>query len=129
VVGGPVVSEPTGKNRGRFYLYLRQNGLWPLEVAGRDPHRRPAAFDPFCPVRNVSLQYPPTLLLHGDQDTDVPYQQSVLMARELERRGVQHELITIPQGGHGFDRNLGDPVVGASFERVLAFLKRHLQGR
>ncbi len=127
VVGGRVVSESAGGDqRGRFYLYSRQNGLWPLAVAGLDPHQNPKAFDPFCPERNVTGQYPPALLLHGDNDTDVPYEQSVRMARELERRGVEHQLITIPGGPHGFDRNLRDPVVAASFDQVLEFLGRRL---
>ena len=58
-----------------------------------DPDREPRLFDPFCPLRNVTKEYPPTLLLHGDNDTDVPFEQSVLMAKELERHGILHELI------------------------------------
>src|SRR5262249_18555749 len=54
------------KPRGRFYLYLRQNGLWTKEVTGLDPADR-ARLDPFCPVRNVSPGYPPTLLVHGTE--------------------------------------------------------------
>ncbi len=127
-VGGPVISEDTGQhNRGRFYLYCRQNGIWPKEVAGHEPDTEPHAFDPFCPIRNVTAEYPPTLLLHGDMDTDVPYQQSVLMAAELARVGVEHELITIKNGGHGFDgAGIKEPVVADAFERVMAFLKRHM---
>jgi dipeptidyl aminopeptidase/acylaminoacyl peptidase len=49
------------------------------------------------------------MLLHGDKDTDVPYQLSVMMAEQLKRHGVEHELITIPGGGHGFDRAMQTP--------------------
>jgi dipeptidyl aminopeptidase/acylaminoacyl peptidase len=66
------------------------------------------------------------LLLHGDKDTDVPYEQSVVMAEQLSRAGVEHELITIRDGSHGFDRKLDDPPVAQAFDRVLAFLQRHL---
>jgi acetyl esterase/lipase len=128
-VTGPVLTGcESGEARGRFYLYCRQQGLWPLEVAGHDPHTEPVAFEPFCPIRNVSPGYPPTLLLHGDQDTDVPYEQSVMMADALGRAGVEHELVTIPGGGHGFDMAEGaraDPAVAAACERVLAFLREH----
>lgn len=127
-VGGPVKSEAPGPdNRFRFYLYCRQQGLWPKEVSGYDPDQNSKAYDPFCPVRNVSKDYPPTLLLHGDKDTDVPYEQSVMMAKRLSELGVEHELITIPGGGHGFDRRLSDPVVSKAFERVLTFLQQHLK--
>jgi len=89
-------------------------------VVGHDPDKEPRAFDPFCPVRNVTHNYQPTMLLHGDKDTDVPFEQSVQMAKELERHGVEHEFIRIPNGGHGFDTTL-------HFDRVLAFLDRHLK--
>jgi acetyl esterase/lipase len=126
-VGGRVISGTEGPNqRGRFYLYCRQQGLWPREVAGHDPDTEPKAFDRLCPVRNVTKDYPPTLLLHGDKDTDVPYEQSVVMAEELSRAGVEHELITIRDGGHGFDRKLDDSPVAQAFDRALAFLQRHL---
>jgi len=42
-------------------------------------------------------------LLHGNADTDVPYERSVDMASALQRQGVTHELITIDGGPHGFD--------------------------
>jgi acetyl esterase/lipase len=127
-VGKSAISEALGPDlRGRFYLYCRQTGRWPFEVAGHDPDKEPRAFDPYCPARNVTKQYPPTLLLHGDRDTDVPYQQSVQMAAELKRAGVEHELVTIPGGGHGFDGRVDDPIVAKAFERVLAFLQQHLK--
>ena len=125
-VGTRLISEDQGGNRGRFYLYTRQQGLWPLEVVGHHPDKEPRAFDPMCPVRNITKEYPPTLLLHGDNDTDVPYEQSVLMAKELERQGVQHELITMPGRGHGFDGTMWDPAVAQTFDRVLSFLKKQL---
>ena len=126
-VGTRLISEDQGGSRGRFYLYTRQRGLWPLAVAGHDPDKEPRAFDPLCPVRNVTKDYPPTLLLHGDNDTDVPYEQSLLMAKELERHQVPHELITMPGRGHGFDGAMSDPVVARTFDRVVAFLGDYLR--
>ena len=123
-VGTRVLSEDPNGTRERFYLYTRQQGLWPLEVVGLDPDKEPRAFDPFCPIRNVTRDYPPTLLLHGDSDTDVPFEQSVLMDREFRRLGVPHEFITMPGKGHLFDRNMQDPVVAGAFEQVLAFLTK-----
>jgi acetyl esterase/lipase len=126
-VGGPVISESVGpNNRSRFYLYCRQQGLWPKEVAGLDPDKEPRAFDPFCPVRNVTAEYPPTLLVHGTKDTDVPFEQSAQMARELGRKGVAHELMTVKDAGHGL-AGAEPSVVAQTQERVLAFLKKHLR--
>ena len=91
------------------------------------PEKEPKAFDRHCPIRNVTKDYPPTLLLHGDVDTDVPYQQSVDMAGELKRVGVEHELLTFKGYGHGFDgKGFRDAEVAAAFTRIEAFLKKHL---
>lgn len=127
-VGQRVISESRGQQaegRDRFYLYCRQQGIWPQEVSGRDPESEPDFFHPYCPVRNVAPGYPPTLLLHGDRDTDVPYEQSVLMADALSRAGVEHELVTIPDGDHGFDAARDRPAADA-LARVLSFLEAHL---
>jgi dipeptidyl aminopeptidase/acylaminoacyl peptidase len=124
---GPVISEPyEGRGKDKFYLYCRQKGLWPQEVGGRDPETVPSFFVPYCPVQNVSTDYPPTLLLHGDRDTDVPYEQSVLMADELTRHKVEHQLITMCAVGHGFDSEMDIPGVRDAFVKVLSFLDRHL---
>lgn len=107
--------------RGVFYPYCRQNGLWPMEVAGRDPKTDPRFFDAYCPIRNVTPVYPPTLLLHGDADTDVPFEQSAMMAEELARVGVEHELVRYPGAGHGLGEGYRD-----SIARAAAFLKKHI---
>ena len=110
-------------NRGLFYMYCRQTGRWPQEVLGKDPEKEPRACDRYCPVRNVSRQYPPTLLWHGDKDTDVPCEQSIEMAAELKRKGVEHELVIVPGGGHGFDYKISDE----QLEKLMDFLRRHLK--
>ncbi len=112
-----------------YYLYLRQSGLWPLEITGHDPHTEPAAFHRYCPVRQVDASYPPTMLLHGTGDTDVPYEQSVLMAQALAQAGVEHELLLVPGAPHGFDHGgaaLTKPDASQAFARVRAFLEAHL---
>jgi acetyl esterase/lipase len=125
-VGGPMISGSSGKNnRHRFYLYCRQNGLWPKEVAGLDPDKDQKAFDRFCPVRNVTAKYPPTLLIHGTKDTDVPYEQSKMMAEELERKSVVHELITVHDAGHGLAGAKPDAVEKVH-DRVIAFLTTYM---
>ena len=125
----PTVGTPDRQGqRGSFYLWCRQNGRWPIEVAGHDPDREPEAFRPFCPVQNVTRQYAPTFLIHGNRDTDVPYEQSVMMARALAAAGVDHEFVTIEGGGH-CSMGGSEAEVKATYARVLAFLKRHVGRR
>jgi acetyl esterase/lipase len=126
-VGTTNISEGEEEQRWPFYLYCRQQGLWPKEVGGWDPDTEPRKFDSYSPLRNVTREFPPTLLLHGDQDTDVPFEQSELMAAELKRHRVKHRLIRIPGGEHGFDGNPDDLQAAKAFSEVIAFLKRRLR--
>jgi acetyl esterase/lipase len=126
-VSGPPVSgatPETSKQRGRFYLYCRQQGLWPREVAGHDPDTENAWFDPYCPIRNVTRDYPPTLLIHGTNDTDVPYQQSKDMAAKLAEAGVEHTFLTVPGAGHGLT-GIDPAEVRRINEQAVAFIKAH----
>jgi acetyl esterase/lipase len=119
---------PQGSRRHEFYLYCRQNGLWTKEVSGFDPLTQPEQLHPYCPVQNVTRDYPPTLLAHGDKDTDVPYAQSALMNDMLERVGVEHEFITLHGAGHGFSHAQKEEYT-AVLNHAISFLVRHLSGR
>jgi dipeptidyl aminopeptidase/acylaminoacyl peptidase len=125
VVGGTVLAEPPSPNRrGRFYLYCRQNGLWPKEVTGHDPLLEPKWFDPYCPIRNVTAKYPPTFLIHGTADTDVPYAESENMANRLKEAGVEHEFVTVKDAGHGLSGAPRDEVTKIA-ARAAAFVEAH----
>ena len=52
------------------------------------------------PARQVSSQFPPLLLVHGDADPVVPLAQSEILKKALEEHGVSVELIVKPGGGH-----------------------------
>jgi acetyl esterase/lipase len=126
-VSGPPISDDRDRqgNGSAFYQHCRQLGIWPREVSGWDPRAEAAKFYPFMPLRNVTKDYPPTLLIHGTSDTDVPYEQSVLMAAELKKHGVEHQLISIEGGEHGLDG--GDRrQIDAAYESALAFVQRRL---
>ena len=130
-VGHAPISEPPAENtRSLFYLYCRQRGLWPTEVAGHDPGREAEWFERFCPIRNVDRDYPPTLLLHGDHDTDVPCDESTRLAEALASRKVPHDLVVISNGQHAFDLlQRDDPTVMAAMDRAAVFLSDQLRGR
>jgi len=130
-IGGKVITGSENgidfKPRSRFYLYLRQNGLWTKEVTGFDPVKDKTKLDPYCPVRNVSAAYPPTMLVHGTEDTDVPYQLSADMAKKLAQFKVPHELVTVTGAGHGLSG--GDKkLVADAHAKALAFIRDQLKG-
>lgn len=110
------------KARGMYYRYLRQTGDWSREVTGIDATREPGKLDPYCPVKHITPEYPPLLMVHGTEDTDVPYSCSVDMSRELERHKVAYELITVPGAEHGLRD--GDPkLVAEAHAKALEFIR------
>jgi acetyl esterase/lipase len=127
VAGPPVADERERPGDGlAFYLYCRRHGLWPKEVAGWDPDREAGKFHPYMAVVNVSPDYPPTMLVHGTSDTDVPYNNSVMMATELERHGVEHRLLTVEGAEHGLFGATESEVRDVTTE-AARFLARHLR--
>lgn len=128
-VGQEVITatnQDNGAGRATFFLYLKQTGRWLNAVSGLDPVKDRNQLTPYCPNRNVTPNYPPTLFLHGTADQDVPVEQSLAMVGELKRHGVTHELITIEGGGHslwGGDRQLIDQ----AFHRSMAYIQEHLE--
>ena len=113
---------------GLFYRYCRQHGLWPKTVTGWDSAKEAEKFTPFMPVKNVTSAYPATLLIHGDKDTDVPVEQSQLMAAEFKKHGVEHQLLTVAGAEHG----LADvpPIEREkAYQAAVEFLRKRLSGK
>jgi acetyl esterase/lipase len=126
VTGAPIANNRDRKGNGSaFYELCRQKGLWPQAVSGWDPRTEAEKFHPFMAVKNVTARFPPTYLMHGTNDTDVPYEQSVMMAAEFKQHGVPHEFVTLQNGEHDFSG--ADPaLVEKAFLGALAFVKKHL---
>lgn len=112
--------------RFHYYLYCRQHGAWVNKVTGYDRIYDLDQLRKYNPIDHVSGEYPPTLFLHGDKDTDVPYEQSVMMYNKLKEMGVQTGLITIQDGDHGFDQYFGQSQVRQAFEKVIHFLHANM---
>jgi acetyl esterase/lipase len=127
VSGPPVADDRRRAGDGyAFYQHCRQHGLWPKAVTGWDPDRDRDRFGPFMPVENVAADHPPTLLVHGTEDTDVPHDRSVEMAAAMRANGVEHRLISVEGAEHGLD-GADDRTVDEVLAEVVAFLELHLR--
>ena len=126
VSGTPIANSRDRKgNGGAFYQFCRQRGIWPQEVSGWDPHRDVKKYEPYMPANSVTGAYPPTLLIHGTDDTDVPYEQSKIMAEAFEKHGIDYELITITGGEHGLGG--GDPQkIDMAYQRAFEFVHERM---
>ena len=127
-VSGPPISDSRDRkgNGGAFYQYCRQQGTWPQAVSGWDPHTEIKKYIPYMPVHNVTKDYPPTLLIHGTDDTDVPYGQSVMMAEQFKKYGVEYKFATIDGGEHGLGGG-NKKQIEAAYEAVLPFVNRYMK--
>ncbi len=66
----------------------------------------------------------PVLLIHGDDDRNVPFSESVDLAVELRKRDIEFEELVFPDEVHGF-LLLRNWV--AAFEAASDFLERKLK--
>lgn len=56
------------------------------------------------PMSSMATWRSPVLLIHGDDDKNVDFDQSLLLARELAARGIPHEELVFPNERHEFLR-------------------------
>jgi acetyl esterase/lipase len=74
------------------------------------------------PISHVDPTDAPMFIANGDSDVLVPSDQATRMSDALDRAGVPHELLIVPNAGH--DERLIGPVV----EPSLRFLQQQLGG-
>jgi dipeptidyl aminopeptidase/acylaminoacyl peptidase len=65
---------------------------------GPGPHRH----DQLSPISYAANVTTPVLVLHGEDDTNVPVGQAMYFHRALTRFGVEHELVLYPRENHVF---------------------------
>lgn len=82
------------------------------------------------PISHVSASSPPVLLLHGDADDTVPYQQSVAMEAALRGAGVTAKLVRVTGGAHGSDfsrTGQAHPQFAEALNESVTWLDRYLR--
>ncbi|HUA17566.1 MAG TPA: alpha/beta hydrolase [Bryobacteraceae bacterium] len=73
------------------------------------------------PIHYVRKGLPPILAIQGDADPVVPYAQSVSLTKALKAAGDDAELITVPDGKHGFPPEEMEML----WPQVFRWLKKH----
>ena len=99
--------------------------LFGFRRSGRPDSAEYRRFVAASPVTHVTSDDPPFLLIHGDADDVVPYENAEVMQAALEKAGVAVELLRIPGAGHGptFPGAVNPPdYIGA----MVAWFDRHL---
>jgi acetyl esterase len=79
------------------------------------------------PITYVKKDMPPFLLIHGTQDTTVPYNQSVQMRDRMEAAGASCELFSVENGAHGMGGWEKEPKLQAHKAELTRWLKKTLR--
>jgi len=67
----------------------------------------------------------PVLLIHGDDDRNVPFSESVSLLESLRKQGVEVEQLVFPDEVHGF---LLHENWMAAYRATVSFFERKLEG-
>jgi acetyl esterase len=77
------------------------------------------------PITHVKAGLPPFLQIHGDADTTVAHEQSVMFEKAMKAAGNTCETITVKGGGHGMG---GWAKLNSDYAaQMIAWLKKTLK--
>ncbi len=81
------------------------------------------------PITYVTADDPPFLLIHGDRDSVVPFEQSQSMYDRLIQNGVPAQLVVVKNGDHSLTAANGTatPTLAEIDQIILDFLAVHLK--
>jgi dipeptidyl aminopeptidase/acylaminoacyl peptidase len=68
---------------------------------GKDVNAARIAFES-SPMYSISTWKSPVLLIHGDDDRNVPFHETVILVEALRKQGVPFEQLVFPDEIHGF---------------------------
>jgi dipeptidyl aminopeptidase/acylaminoacyl peptidase len=112
-------------DRALFLQYTNRNSAirWETKMGGT-PEQKPAVYRKANILPDVAKIKTPLLILHGEEDPQVPPQESQELAAALKAAGKTYDYHTYPNEGHGFQQR--DHREDAD-KRELAFLNKYLQ--
>ena len=96
---------------------------WDAMYYQGSPYDQAGPYKSFSPISYYQNLATPTLILHGEDDQDVPVEQSYLFYRALKDKGVETQLIVYPRETHAVTERAHMLDMA---RRVVAWLERHL---
>ena len=122
VVGRAVPAYfPAINTRGTPYITMLL-GTAPSDDAESEEGRR---YISASPITYISADDPPFLLLHGDEDDVIPFEQAGLLSDALHEVGVGAEVLRIRGGDHGLS---GGENSGEWEEAMVRWFNQYLVG-
>jgi len=93
---------------------------------GGAPVEKKTSYMEASPTEQAKIHAVPTLLIHGQRDQIVRFENVQLLTSKLEAAKVPFEVVDLPWANHGFDVNPTGWASQISNAEVAAFLKRYL---
>ena len=87
-----------------------------------DPNVVRTAFES-SPMASISTWRSPVLLIHGDDDRNVPFAQTVMLVEALRKQNIPFEELIFPDEIHGF---LTEKRWLEAYQATAGFLSKHL---
>ena len=106
-------------------LFNQTSDQFIVDFLGASYEENPELWVKASPITYVGPESPPFLLLHGTNDLQIAYQQSVDMMDALKAAGVSAEIFTGEGAGHPF--YLGPPWDQPTLEAMEEFFTRILK--
>jgi dipeptidyl aminopeptidase/acylaminoacyl peptidase len=106
-------------------MYYGTEELWFNEWEFGGPYyQNPQGYEKFNPAQYVTRWRTPLLVIHGEQDFRIPYDQGLGAFTAMQRRGIDSELLVFPNENHWVLRP-NDSVLW--YHTVIGWLDKHLK--
>jgi len=106
-------------------MYYATEEIWFAEWENGGPqYQNSQGYEQFNPINFVSKWHTPMLVVHGEQDFRIPYDQGTATFTALQRRGIESRLLIFPNENH-WVLQPADSVQW--YQNVLGWLDQHLR--
>ena len=108
-----------------FHSFHAQSRIfdWDMRFLGGNPLEHPELYRERSAITYAARVQTPTLIIHGEEDHDVPINQAHAFYRALRERNVPVEFVIYPREGHGLSEREHRKDCE---ERILRWLERYL---
>ena len=108
-----------------FHSFHAQSRIfdWDMRFLGGNPLEHPELYRERSAITYAARVQTPTLIIHGEEDHDVPINQSHAFYRALRERNVPVEFVIYPREGHGLTEREHRKDCE---ERILYWLERYV---
>jgi len=110
-----------------MFYYSADMPQWSEQELGGPPWERPQRYRQMSASSHAHKIRAPLLLLHAEDDTRVPINNSEIVYTTVKRMGVESVFVRYPSGGHGFSYSAPRYLCDC-LNRMVDWFDRHLRG-